>query len=97
MTLCTVTADTMAVPKRRQPPRSAHGSHWYGLSFDIVLLFGLTELKAQIAWTENVCHRFGFILLVLTYLDFRESRSVVLRLSCTIVSSNLDNSYVQFC
>ncbi|KAF8907433.1 hypothetical protein CPB85DRAFT_1254346 [Mucidula mucida] len=53
VTLCTVTADTMAVPKRRQPPRSAHGSHWYGLSFDIVLLFGLTELKAQIAWTEN--------------------------------------------
>ena len=24
------------------------------VEYDVILLFGLTELKAQIAWTENV-------------------------------------------
>jgi len=27
---------------------------YYRKEFDIILLFGMTELKAQLAWTENV-------------------------------------------
>ena len=34
------------------------GAKYYVLGFDVVLLFGLTELKAQLAWTENVRDRF---------------------------------------
>jgi len=29
---------------------------YYSANFDVVLLFGLTELKAQIAWDEDVSH-----------------------------------------
>jgi len=30
-------------------------STYYQLDYSIVMSFGLTELKAQIAWMENVC------------------------------------------
>ena len=32
------------------------------MDYDIVLLFGLTELKAAIAWEENVGLSLGFII-----------------------------------
>jgi hypothetical protein len=37
-----------------QPQRGEGGAIYYQHYFDIVLLFGLTELKAQISWTEDV-------------------------------------------
>ena len=51
----------------------------YRVDFDIILLFGMTELQAQLAWTENVSglHMllnpidFGLILRVV----FREMRN----------------------
>ena len=37
------------------PQRKAKGKGvFFELHFDVVLLFGMTELKAQIAWEENV-------------------------------------------
>jgi hypothetical protein len=36
-----------------QPKATEEGS-FYKVKFDIILLFGMTELKAQIAWNENV-------------------------------------------
>ncbi|KAI0918923.1 hypothetical protein AcV5_001979, partial [Taiwanofungus camphoratus] len=49
-TLCTVYADTSRVVKRKQ-----HGSKgvYYSLDYKVVLLCGLTELKAHISWIEN--------------------------------------------
>jgi len=34
-------------------PKAQGKGIFYRLHFDIVLLFGMTELKAQIAWKEN--------------------------------------------
>ncbi|KAG6382092.1 hypothetical protein JVT61DRAFT_733 [Boletus reticuloceps] len=31
------------------------GGTYYSILFYVVLLFGLTELKAQISWIDNVC------------------------------------------
>lgn len=48
--LCVVTADTSKLPKPKiKNPRGSH----HEVSFEVVLLFGLTELKAQLAWIEG--------------------------------------------
>ncbi|KAF6748676.1 hypothetical protein DFP72DRAFT_915785 [Ephemerocybe angulata] len=53
--VCTVKADTSSLtPRVRTSPR---GLKYYTISFDVVLLFGLTELKAQIAYKENGVER----------------------------------------
>ncbi|KAJ3815434.1 hypothetical protein F5876DRAFT_85802 [Lentinula aff. lateritia] len=52
-TACTVTADTSEISATLVPRRNPTGSAYFQLKFDVVLLFGLTELKAQIAWQEN--------------------------------------------
>jgi hypothetical protein len=31
-----------------------NGTRYYDVDFDIIIQFGLTEFKAQIAWIENV-------------------------------------------
>ncbi|KAF5317360.1 hypothetical protein D9611_003531 [Ephemerocybe angulata] len=55
--VCTVKADTSSLtPRVRTSPR---GLKYYAISFDVVLLFGLTELKAQIAYKENGVERRG--------------------------------------
>jgi hypothetical protein len=51
-TLCNVSADTSRVIKTMQI--GPGGRPYYVQSYDIILLFGLTELKAQISWIENV-------------------------------------------
>ena len=52
--VCTVVADTSSIPDSETSQLSAAGVKYYRKEFDIILLFGMTELKAQIAWTENV-------------------------------------------
>ncbi|THH13132.1 hypothetical protein EW146_g7051 [Bondarzewia mesenterica] len=49
--LCGISADLFGVPRR--PIRGSRGTY-YQQDFDIVLSFGLTELKAHLSWTENV-------------------------------------------
>jgi len=52
MELCTIKVDLSRVPKL--PQRKANGNEtFYKVKYDIILLFGMTELKAQIAWKEN--------------------------------------------
>ena len=53
-TLCTVKADMSQLASVLKPQRGRGGAIYYQHYFDIVLLFGLTELKAQISWTEHV-------------------------------------------
>ncbi|GAW00248.1 protein [Lentinula edodes] len=52
-TACIVTADTSKISATLVPRRNPTGYEYFQLNFDVVLLFGLTELKAQIAWQEN--------------------------------------------
>jgi hypothetical protein len=35
-------------------PKATGEGDLYEVIFDFILLFGMTELKAQVAWTENV-------------------------------------------
>ncbi|KAF9234835.1 hypothetical protein BU15DRAFT_78668 [Melanogaster broomeanus] len=59
--LCTVHADTSKVIKSLWPRRSKHSptGNYYTIRCDVILLFGLTELKAQISWMENGVERRG--------------------------------------
>jgi len=51
--VCTVTADTSGVARTMAPKRGANGMQYYCQDYDIILMFGLTELKAQISWMED--------------------------------------------
>jgi hypothetical protein len=51
--LCAIEVDLSQVPSLRRPKATGKGS-FYTLDYDIILLFGMTELKAQIAWEKNV-------------------------------------------
>ncbi|KAJ7097499.1 hypothetical protein C8R43DRAFT_261712 [Mycena crocata] len=59
--ICTIEADTSRLIKhptyRRIGGRPA--SVFYELKFNVILSFGLTELKAQIAWSENGVEKRG--------------------------------------
>ncbi|KAH7883409.1 hypothetical protein F5I97DRAFT_1939180 [Phlebopus sp. FC_14] len=46
--------DTSRLAHALQPQRTRDGTTYHVISFDVILLFGLTELKAQISWVENV-------------------------------------------
>lgn len=57
--LCEVTANVFKMKKsiRSQVSRRT-GDRFWVVEYDVILLFGGTELKAQIAWTEKVSHYF---------------------------------------
>ena len=50
--LCTIETDFFRAIST-QPKVKGEGSY-LKVKYDIILLFGMTELKAQVAWTENV-------------------------------------------
>ncbi|KAF8805122.1 hypothetical protein BYT27DRAFT_7258239 [Phlegmacium glaucopus] len=50
--LCIIEADLSRVPLRPQRKPGGQGN-FYRVDYDIVLLFGMTELKAHVAWKEN--------------------------------------------
>ncbi|KAF8181796.1 hypothetical protein BJ912DRAFT_1145353 [Pholiota molesta] len=53
-TLCSIDVNVSVLPRVRLPKYGAQeGGFYYQANFDIVLLFGLTELKAQVAWKEG--------------------------------------------
>ncbi|KAG1788549.1 uncharacterized protein HD556DRAFT_1529904 [Suillus plorans] len=56
--LCTVHADTSKIAEKLTLKRSAEGSTYYSMEIKVILLFGLTELKAMISWEDGVSHRF---------------------------------------
>ena len=52
--MCNVIADTSAIAHSLHPLEGLGGEDYYRLDFNVVLLFGLTELKAQISWIDGV-------------------------------------------
>ncbi|KAJ6605464.1 hypothetical protein DFH09DRAFT_204052 [Mycena vulgaris] len=56
--LCTVHADTSKLANTLRRLEGRLGPY-YQLDFEVVLSFGLTELKAQIAWVENGVEKRG--------------------------------------
>ena len=58
---CQIVADISAIPSI--PCQNLAGETYYRSDYDIVVSFGLTEIKAQIAWLdEKVCLLFIFFL-----------------------------------
>ncbi|KAK0222693.1 hypothetical protein EDD85DRAFT_959951 [Armillaria nabsnona] len=57
--LCTVTADTREAAKGLKLQRRPDGKSYFQLGYDIILLFGKTELKAQICWKEDGIEKRG--------------------------------------
>ena len=53
-TLCDVTANTSKITRTLLPQTAPDGSAYYEMEYDVILLFGLTELKAQISWVHQV-------------------------------------------
>ena len=51
--LCTIEADLSRAPILTLPKVKGEGS-FYRVDYDVILLFGMTELQAQLAWMENV-------------------------------------------
>ena len=51
--LCTIEADLSKAPIVTHPKTTGDGSYYY-VNFEIILLFGMTELQSQVAWMENV-------------------------------------------
>jgi len=49
--LCFVAADISHI---KSPPRTRQNNVYYTANIDVIFSFGLTELKAFIAWQENV-------------------------------------------
>ncbi|PBK65457.1 hypothetical protein ARMSODRAFT_1006578 [Armillaria solidipes] len=61
---CSVTADTSIVAKSLHPQRCTDGTYYYELNFDVVMLFGMTELKAQLAWIEDGVEKRGPVQVI---------------------------------
>ncbi|KAJ6493407.1 hypothetical protein C8R45DRAFT_186846 [Mycena sanguinolenta] len=57
--VCKVEADTSRLTKYPTYQRGSPSSKFYELKFDIILSFGLTELKAQISWIEDGIEKRG--------------------------------------
>ncbi|KIJ08850.1 hypothetical protein PAXINDRAFT_88270 [Paxillus involutus ATCC 200175] len=53
--MCTVIADPSKLNHSMSPLPSLTGGIYYSLDIDVILLFGLTELEAQISWKHMVC------------------------------------------
>ena len=52
--MCNVSANTSQLVRSLRPQRAPGGGVYYQFDYDVVLLFGLTELKAQISWMHEV-------------------------------------------
>jgi hypothetical protein len=68
--LCTIEADLSRVPLSPRPKASGKGN-FYRVDYDIVLLFGMTELKAQVTWKENVSE--GFQVYSFKIIEFHST------------------------
>lgn len=69
--LCTVVADTSQATKALKSHTTATGKTYYRQDFDVILLLGLTELKAQISWMEDVSGSSSFSDCPSQLLDHR--------------------------
>ena len=80
--LCTIHADTSKATKALPARRSSTGDTYYSIQFKVVLLFGLTELKAQLSWLEGVraiyciCEFYCLLAISLPIVQSVEKRSV---------------------
>ena len=64
--MCNVTADISSAPHASKVTKT--GKMSYKRDFDIILLVGLTELKAQVSWIDPETVRVHLVLHIPIYL-----------------------------
>jgi hypothetical protein len=84
-TLCSIEADTSQMITAMKPRRGRGGVFFYQQEFSVVLLFGLTELKAQISWVEDVSPLSSLCYWLIDHVYCRAKRSG--RISCPFIRS----------
>lgn len=62
-TLCTIKADATQLTQNLKPLRGPLGVY-YRRDYDVVLSFGLTELKAQLSWIDNGVEKWSPAMVV---------------------------------
>jgi len=58
-TACRLVADLSQIPKRKVQGKD--GETYYDVYYDVILLFGLTELKAHLRWMDGVRAHVGIL------------------------------------
>ncbi|KAF8632452.1 hypothetical protein AX15_001886 [Amanita polypyramis BW_CC] len=71
---CEVTADLSSFKRHLKPLQNGR-REYYRFEMDVVLLFGLTELKAQIAWMENGMEKRSGASVVYDIMSVRKDES----------------------
>jgi hypothetical protein len=59
--LCTIEADLSFLPLPARSKVSGVGT-FYRLDYELVLLFGLTEMKAQVVYKDRVSKKINFVV-----------------------------------
>jgi len=71
-TLCSIHADLSELSRTLSPRKSAlDRSDYYVIDFEVIMLFGLTELKALISWKYKVCALFSLINYLTDRIRFK--------------------------
>ena len=52
-TVCTIEVDLSKLSSSLVPQESEDGKVYYEAGYEVALLFGLTELKAQLCWEDD--------------------------------------------
>ena len=70
--ICTIEVDLSHITLTPRYKRNGERRQYFSLDFDLILLFGSTELKAQVAWREGVrvLHFLYSPCLMLTFVLF---------------------------
>jgi hypothetical protein len=72
--LCTIEMDLSHLPLPPLSKPSGEGIY-YRIDYEVILLFGLTELQAMVAWKENVSPILGYCIQFLPVCQGVERRS----------------------
>ena len=75
--LCTIEADLSRAPRLLIPKAKKRGGLYYRVDYDIVVLFGATELKAHLAWKEFVSNVIIYLFNLIVVWFFLGKRGTV--------------------
>ena len=62
--MCDITVDVSGMKQPPLPRIDGTGEKYYRVNYDVILLFGLTELQAQVAWEEDVRSPYNSLLVI---------------------------------
>ena len=64
--MCDITVDVSGMKQPPLPRIDGTGAKYYRVNYDVILLFGSTELQAQVAWKEDVRPPYNSLFVIFT-------------------------------